>query len=100
MDRTTRTFVVVAIAVAVAALASFGVYRAIQQMPVREVEVRSLSQVVAVRDMDMGTLITPNDVKLVPWPASSPVTNGFTTVDKVVNRGLIGPVVVNEPLTE
>ena len=51
MNRTTRTFVVVAIAVAVAALASFGVFRAIQQMPVREVEVRSLHQVVAVHDM-------------------------------------------------
>src|SRR5436190_9189921 len=100
MNRTTRTIVVVAIAVAVAALASFGVYRAIQQMPVREVEVRSLYQVVAVRDMDMGTLITANDVKLVPWPASSPLANGFTTTDKVVNRGLIGAVVANEPLTE
>src|SRR6266542_532304 len=100
MNRSTRTIVVVAIAVVVAALASFGVYRAIQQMPVREVEVRSLYQVVAVRDMDMGTLITQNDVKLVPWPASSPVAKGFTTVEGVLNRGLIGPVVLNEPLTE
>lgn len=100
MNRTTRTIVVVAVAIAVAALASFGVYRAIQQMPVREIEVRSLYQVVAVRDMDMGTLITPNDVKLVPWPASSPVANGFTTVEGVVNRGLIAAVVINEPLTE
>ena len=58
MNRTTRTVVVVAIAVAVAALASFGVYRAIQRMPVREVEVRSLYQVVAALDLPMGTVKT------------------------------------------
>ena len=55
MNRSTRTFVVVIIAVAVAALASFGVFRAIQQMPVSEVEVRSLYQVVAARELAMGT---------------------------------------------
>ena len=52
-------------------LRSFGVYRAIQQMPVREVEVRSLYQVVAARDMPMGTLLTRKRVKLVPWPAAA-----------------------------
>jgi len=92
--------IVVGIAVAVAAAASFSVYRAIQQMPVREVEVRSLYQVVASHDLTMGTMITKDDVKLVPWPASSPVERGFTSVDGVVNRGLISAVVTNEPLTE
>jgi pilus assembly protein CpaB len=100
MNRTSRTIVVVAIAVAVAGLASFGVYRAIQQMPVREVEVRSVYQVVAVRDLEMGRLIAKEDVKVVPWPASSPVPNGFATADKVLNRGLIAAVVANEPITE
>ena len=100
MDRTTRTTVVVGIAVVAAAVASFGAYQAIQRMPVREVEVRSVYQVVAVEDMAMGTMITADHVKLVPWPASAPVANGFTEVERVVNRGLIAPVVANEPLTE
>src|SRR6476659_917009 len=100
MDRTRRTLIVVGVAVLVAALASFGVYRAIQQMPVREVEVRSLYQVVAATDLTMGTMITKDHVKLVAWPASSPVPKGFTTIDAVLNRGLITGVVANEPLTE
>jgi len=100
MNRSTRTFVVVLIAVGVAALASFGVFRAIQRMPVREVEVRSLHQVVAARELAMGSLITKDDVKLVAWPASSPVDKGFTTIEAVMNRGLIQGVVTNEPLTE
>jgi pilus assembly protein CpaB len=100
MNRSTRTFVVVGIAVAVAALASLGVYQAIRRMPVREVEVRSLYQVVAAHEMPMGTMITKDYVKLVAWPASSPVEKGFTTIESVLNRGLISSVEVNEPLTE
>jgi pilus assembly protein CpaB len=100
MNRSTRTFVVVAIAVVVAGAASFGIYEAIRRMPVREVEVRSLYQVVAAHDMAMGTMITKEYVKLVPWPASAPVEKGFTTIESVLNRGLITPVVANEPLTE
>jgi pilus assembly protein CpaB len=100
MNRTSRTVVVVFTAVVVAALASFGVYRAIQRMPVREVEVRSLHQVVAAHDLSMGTMVTKDDVKLVAWPASSPVNKGFTTIDSVLNRGLIASVLANEPLSE
>lgn len=100
MTRTTRTTVVVGIAVAVAGLASLGAYQAIKRMPVREVEVRSLYQVVAAKDMAMGSMITKDYVKLVAWPASSPVEKGFTTIESVVNRGLIASVVANEPLTE
>src|SRR5688500_9155495 len=100
MNRSTRTLVVVAIAVGVAALASFSVYRAIQQMPVREVEVRSLYQVVASHELQMGQLVTKDDVKLVAWPASSPVDKGFTNIEAVLNRGLLDRVAPNEPLTE
>ena len=87
MNRSTRTIVVVTIAVLVAGIASFGVYQAIRRMPVREIEVRSLYQVVAAHEMPMGTMITKDSVKLVAWPASSPVEKGFTTIDAVLNRG-------------
>jgi pilus assembly protein CpaB len=69
-------------------------------MPVREVEVRSLYHVVAASDLAMGTLINKDHVKLVAWPASSPVPQGFTTIEAVLNRGLVESVVTNEPLTE
>src|SRR5439155_26484437 len=39
-------------------------------------------------------------VKVVPWPANTPLAGGFTDVESVVDRGLIAPVVENEPLTE
>lgn len=100
MNRSTRTFVVVLIAVGVAAVASYGVFRAIQNMPVREVEVRSQYQVVAAHALEMGRMVTKDDVKLVAWPASNPVEKGFTKIESVLNRGLIDSVAANEPLTD
>lgn len=100
MSRNTRTLVVVAIAVVLAAAASFGVYRAIERIPVREVEVAHHSAVVAKRPLALGTLITKDDVRLVPWPSSNPLPGGFTKVEDVVDRGLVVPVLENEPLAE
>jgi pilus assembly protein CpaB len=100
MNRNTRTLVVVAVAVVLAAVASFGVYRAVERIPVREVEVAHHSAVVAKRNLPLGTLVTKEDVKLVPWPSADPLPGGFQKVEDVVDRGLIVPVLENEPLAE
>ncbi len=99
MSRGTRTILVLAIALSVAGGASFMVYRAVQNIPVREVEVRSYFVAVASRPLPLGTMLTASDVKLVAWPASSPVAGGFGTVEEVSNRGLIMAVAENEPIT-
>jgi pilus assembly protein CpaB len=99
MSRSTRTLIVLTLALAVAGGASFMVYRAVQNIPVREVEVRSYFVAVAARPLTLGTMLTSNDVKLVAWPASSPVEGSFSKVEDVTNRGLVEPVVENEPIT-
>jgi pilus assembly protein CpaB len=100
MSRNVRTFVVVSIAVVLAAGASFGVYRAINRIPVREVQVSHYSAVVASHDLPLGALVGKDDVKLVPWPSSNPLPGGFDSIDKVVNRGVIVPVLANEPMSD
>jgi pilus assembly protein CpaB len=100
MNRNTRTLIVVTIAVVLAAGASFGVYSAIERIPVREVEVAHHSAVVAKRELPLGTLIAKEDVKLVAWPSSDPLPGGFRKIEDVVDRGLIVPVLANEPLSE
>lgn len=100
MSRSSRTVVVVAIAVVLATAASYGVYRAIKRIPVREVQVAHYSAVVASHDLPLGTLVTKDDVKLVPWPSSDPLPGGFDNIDKVLNRGVVVPVMTNEPLAE
>jgi pilus assembly protein CpaB len=99
MSRSTRTLVVVLLSLVVAGGASLMVYRQVQAIPVREVEVRSYFVAVAARPLTLGAMLTPTDVKLVAWPASSPVPGGYSTVEEVNNRGLIAPVLENEPIT-
>jgi pilus assembly protein CpaB len=100
MDRRKRHLAVICAAVATAALASFGMYLTIKRIPVREVEVARHFVVVAARPLPTGVRVTADDVKRVAWPASAMVSASFSTVDAVVNRALLAPVVENEPLTE
>lgn len=54
--------------------------------------------VVAARDLDVGAVLGPADVKLVDWPARA-LPPGFAgSVREVVGRGVIQAVSLNEPL--
>ena len=99
MNRSTRTFIVVVLALGMASVATYLVYQAILNRPVREVEIAQSFAVVAAEPLPLGTLVTRNNVKLVPWPAANPVPGGFKTIDEVVDRGVISPVAMNEPLS-
>ena len=66
MDRRTRTLVVVGLAIVLASLASFGVYRAVQRIPVREVPIAQRFQVVAKGRIPIGSLISREQVRLTP----------------------------------
>jgi pilus assembly protein CpaB len=100
MDRTTRTVIVVFVALIAATIASYGVYRAIQRVPVREVEVARTFVVAAARPIPTGTLVTAADVKLVPWPERAVVPGSFSRIEAVVNRGAVAELQENEPVTE
>lgn len=100
MNRGVRTAIVLVVALVMATLASYALYLAVQQMPVREVEVNSVPVVVATQDLPVGTLLTVDHLKTVQWPASSPVPGAFSTNEELTDRGLIAGVITNEPLTE
>ena len=100
MNRRTRTLIVLGAALSLAALASFMVFRAIQKMPVRQVEVATMHVAVATQSLPTGTMLAKDQVKIVGWPAASPVPGSFATVEQIVGRGLIQPVLANEPITE
>jgi len=100
MNRQTRTFIVVAVAIVAATVASYGTYRALSQTAPKPVELPTKKAVVAAKPMPLGTLITREAVKLVDWPAQTPLQGGFSTLDEVVDRGLIAAVVENEPISE
>ena len=100
MNRNARLALVLTVALGAAGAASFVVYRVVAAIPVREVEVASLQAVVAARPIPVGTIVTKDHVKLVPWPQRNPVPGSFTKIEDVLNRGAIVEVAENEPLTE
>jgi pilus assembly protein CpaB len=100
MNRQTRTLVVVTVAVVAATIASYGTFRASSRVPQRTVEMPTTKAVVAAKQMPLGTLITRDAVKVVDWPARTPLQGGFASIDAVVDRGLITSVVENEPISE
>jgi pilus assembly protein CpaB len=100
MNRQTRTLIVVAVAIVAATVASYGTYRALSLTPQKPVELPTKKAVVAAKPMPLGTLITRDTIKVVDWPAQTPLQGGFSTVDEVVDRGLITSVVENEPIIE
>ena len=99
MNRSIRTFLVVAIAVGLAGASTYLVYKTIQSRPTVEVEVARAYAVVAARPLPLGARLTAADVKLIPWPAANPVPGGFMAIADVLDRGVLSPVEVNEPLT-
>ena len=100
MNRRNRTFIVVGIAVVTATLATWIVYRQLRQSPTRQSDAAQPQVVVAARALPIGAAVAPEDVKLVGWPAGSPLTGTYSTPDGVIGRGLIVAVAENEPITD
>jgi pilus assembly protein CpaB len=94
-----RTLIVMIVAVATAGLAAFGMYYAVQRLPLRKVEMDTVPVVVATRAVPVGTRLAADDLKVVAWPAKTQVPGAFSNVPAVVDRGVIAPIGLNEPVT-
>ena len=77
MNRNSRFVLVLTVALAAAGAASFIVYRVVASIPVREVEVASHNAVVAAMPIPVGTIVTKDHLKVVPWPARNLVPGSF-----------------------
>jgi pilus assembly protein CpaB len=94
-----RTLIVMAIAIAIASVAAYGVYTAIQSIPVREVEVASVEVVVASQRLPVGTRLTADHLRVVGWPESTQVPGAVADPGELVGRGVIATIAENEPVT-
>ena len=94
-----RTVIVMLVAVITAGIASYGVYQAIQSMPVREVEVPGVEVVVASGYIPVGTRLTSDHLRVATFPARSPIPGAFSDPQQVIDRGTIDTLSENEPIT-
>ena len=94
-----RTIIVLLVAIVTAGIATYGVYQGIQRMPVRQVEAPTAKVVVAAKYVPVGTRLTSDDLRVVSWPARSPVEGAFSDPKQLIDRGTVDTLTVNEPIT-
>lgn len=87
-------------ATVVATVASLLLYRLLINRPQTIKAAATTTQIVlASRDIDMGTVLKEEDVKLADWPGTVPVGASMKTQD-VVGRGLTTAIYAKEPVIE
>jgi pilus assembly protein CpaB len=92
-----RVFIVLALAIAAGGTFAFGTYRYMQNVPARTVEVPTSRVVVAAADLQLGAELKAGDLKAIQWPSGAVPEGSFSNPEELVGRGLIFPVVQNEP---
>jgi pilus assembly protein CpaB len=55
-------------------------------------------RVVTTRELPMGAKITAEDVRLVDFPAQAYPEGGFESIDQVLDRSVVQPILPNEPV--
>src|SRR5690242_13098732 len=92
-----RVFIVFALAIGVGSVFAFATYNYVQKVP-HNAPVNTVPVVVAAANLDIGAELGKDDVHVIDWPKDSAPENAINSVDEVVGRGLIMPVVQNEPI--
>lgn len=93
-----RIFAVLAIAVLAGGGLAYATYNAMNTQPVKTVTAPTQPVVVAAVDLTLGTQLGKDDVTVLNFPKGQAPAGSFSNVSDVVGRGLIVPVVKNEPV--
>ena len=93
-----RIYTVLLVAMTVGAMFAIGTYRYVKASPATATPVNVAHVVVANGNMDVGTALRAEDLRVIDWPAKSVPEGAFQKTDELVGRGLIQPVVAFEPI--
>src|SRR5512133_2041758 len=84
----------------VASVASLLLYRLLLNRPQAAKAAPAMAQVVLpTRNIEVGTVLKEEDVKLSDWPGAIPLGAALKTQD-IVGRGVITPIFAKEPIIE
>ncbi|HUE89113.1 MAG TPA: Flp pilus assembly protein CpaB [Vicinamibacterales bacterium] len=87
------------LAIAAGSALALGTYNYVQQMPTTQGSAMPTQPVVvAAADLQIGAELRRDDLKIIDWPASAAPNGVFTTMDEIVGRGLVLPLIENEPV--
>ena len=93
-----RITLVLLLALAAGGGLAYGTYNYMNSMQVRTESLPTRPVVVAAADLELGAEIRPDDIRIVQWPQNALPMGAFSSPDEIVGRGLVMPVIQNEPI--
>jgi len=93
-----RVFIVFVFAVTVGGVFALATYNYVQKIPARTVSIPTTPVVVAASDLDIGAELRREDLRIIEWPANALPADVIHDPKDAVGRGLIMPVIQNEPI--
>jgi pilus assembly protein CpaB len=93
-----RVFIVLVLAVTAGGAFALATYNYVQRIPGRTVSMPTRPVVVAAADLDVGAELGRDEIRVVDWPANAVPAAAISDPNEVIGRGLILPVIQNEPI--
>ncbi len=93
-----RVFIVFVLATTVGGAFAFATYNYVQKIPAKTVTIPTRPVVVAAADLEIGTELSRDDIRIIEWPANGVPAGAIGDPKDVIGRGLILPVIQNEPI--
>ena len=95
-----RVFIVLVLAIAACGVFAFGTYNYVQNLPAKTTTIPTKPVVVAAVDLEVGAEIARDDLRIIDWPANAVPAQAISDPNMVIGRGLIMPMIQNEPFLE
>jgi pilus assembly protein CpaB len=92
-----RVFMVFVLAMTAGGALAFGTYNYMQRLPAKNTSIPTRPVVVAAADLDIGAELRREDIRIIDWPANAVPANAISDPKDVIGRGLVLPVIENEP---
>ena len=92
-----RVFMVFVLAMTAGGALAFGTYNYMQRLPAKNASIPTRPVVVAASDLDIGAELRREDIRIIDWPANAVPANSIADPQEVIGRGLVLPVIENEP---
>ena len=93
-----RIFAVLAVAILAGGGLAYGTYNMMQAAPAPSGTMPSQPVVVAAADLQLGAALGKDDLKIVQFPQGAAPEGSFSQTAELLGRGLIVPMVRNEPV--
>lgn len=93
-----RIFIVFVLAITAGGTLALGTYNYVQRAPTaRTVSIPTQQVAVAASDLEIGAELSREDIRIIEWPANAVPANAISDPKDVIGRGLIMPMIQNEP---